>query len=70
VLWWLTSSSSVRRVSRREVLDADINRMVVAVNRTQLLNRRAASAMAFSVFLAAALHLAIGALPAWCRRLG
>lgn len=42
-LWWASSRHRVRRVSRREELDAsDINRLVVALNRTQTLNARAA----------------------------
>jgi hypothetical protein len=56
VLWWQASSRSVRRISRFEELDAaDINRIVVAINRNQILNRRAATATA--TFLAA-LHVA------------
>lgn len=42
-LWVRASRHRVRRISRREVLDAaDINRIVVALNRTQILNARAA----------------------------
>lgn len=48
----------LRRVSRREELDAaDINRLVVVINRTQLLNRRAALAAMVSALLIA-LHAA------------
>jgi hypothetical protein len=44
----------VRRVSRFEELDAaDINRIVVAINRNQIVNRRAALASAVAAFLAA-----------------
>jgi hypothetical protein len=59
VLWWQASSRSVRRISRFEELDAaDINRIVVAINRNQILNRRTALATAAATFLAA-LHVAI-----------
>ncbi|MFC1457063.1 hypothetical protein ACETIH_10105 [Microvirga arabica] len=59
VLWWQACSRSVRRISRFEALDAaDINRIVVAINRNQILNRRAALATAAATFLAA-LHFAI-----------
>jgi hypothetical protein len=41
--WWLASQQRIRRVSRLEHLDAaDINRIVITLNRTQLLNARAA----------------------------
>jgi hypothetical protein len=54
-LWYVASRHRVRRVSRREVLDAaDINRLVVAVNRTQTLNARAALVTSVAVGLAAA----------------
>lgn len=47
VLWWQASRQRLRRVSRFEALDAaDINRIVVALNRTQTLNARAALATA------------------------
>jgi hypothetical protein len=43
-LWFIASRHRVRRVSRHEVLDAaDINRIVTALNRTQILNARACS---------------------------
>jgi hypothetical protein len=42
-LWWAASRHRVRRVSRDEVLDAaDINRLVTALNRTQILSARGA----------------------------
>jgi hypothetical protein len=61
-LWWQASSRTVRRISRFEELDAaDINRIVVAINRNQLINRQAALATAASAFLAA-LHFAVAAV--------
>ena len=49
LLWWHASRNHVRRVSLTEKLDAqDFNRLVIAMNRTQLLNRRAAIATAVS----------------------
>ncbi|MDQ0314560.1 hypothetical protein [Amorphus orientalis] len=46
-LWYQAGARTVRRVSRFETLDqADINRMAVAMNRSALLNRRAALASA------------------------
>ena len=43
-LWFIASRHRVRRVSRHEVLDAaDINRIVTALNRTQIPNARACS---------------------------
>lgn len=42
-LWWLASRQRIRRISRHEELDAaDLNRIVTALNRTQILNSRAA----------------------------
>ncbi len=44
-LWWLASRQRLRRVSRLEEFDAaDINRILTAVNRTQILSSRAALA--------------------------
>ncbi len=61
-LWWKASGQRLRRISRREELDAaDINRMVTALNRTQMLNARAALATAIAAFLAGA-RIAIGML--------
>lgn len=52
--WWLASQHRVRRISRHETLDAaDINRLVISLNRTQLLNSRAALATACAGLLAA-----------------
>jgi hypothetical protein len=43
IFWWLASRQRLRRISRLEELDAaDINRIVTALNRTQILNARAA----------------------------
>ncbi len=37
--WWAASRQRVRRISRTEELDAgDMNRIVTALNRTQILN--------------------------------
>ncbi len=54
-LWYRASSNVVRRVEKGEELDhRDLNRIVVAINRTQILNRRAALATAISAFAFAA----------------
>ena len=46
-LWYQAGARTIRRVSRFETLDhADLNRMVVAMNRSAILNRRAALASA------------------------
>ena len=46
-LWYRAAARTTRRVSRFETLDqADLNRMVVAMNRSAILNRRAALASA------------------------
>ena len=48
-LWYSAGRRPVRRISRAEQLDAaDINRLVVAMNRSATLNRRAALATAAS----------------------
>ncbi len=53
-LWYLAGQRPQRRVSRHERLDAaDINRLVVGMNRSNLLNRRAALATAVSSALVA-----------------
>jgi hypothetical protein len=58
----LASRNRVRRISRREVLDAaNINRLVIALNRTQILNARAALATAVAAVLAA-IRLGLSAL--------
>jgi hypothetical protein len=52
-LWWAASRRRVRRMRRDEVLDAaDINRIVVAMNRAQILNSRAALATGCAAVLA------------------
>ncbi|MHB2168920.1 hypothetical protein [Alsobacter sp. R-9] len=59
-LWWKASNQRIRRISRTEELDAaDINRIVTALNRTQILNARAALATAIAAFLAG-LRIALG----------
>ena len=48
-LWYLAGRRRVRRISRFEDLDAaDLNRIVTTINRSSLLNRRAALAAAAS----------------------
>jgi hypothetical protein len=54
-LWYMAGRRRLRRISRFEELDAaDINRIVTAINRSNLLNGRAALAAA-----ASALSLAV-----------
>ncbi len=66
-LWYRAGSGTVRRISRFETLDhADLNRMVVAMNRAAILNRRAALASAAAAICFAlrfAASLAAPALP-------
>ncbi len=53
-LWFRASSYQVRRVSKSEDINSlDLNRIVTAINRTQLLNRRAALATALSAVIIA-----------------
>lgn len=53
-LWYQASGGRLRRVKATEALDGqDLNRIVVAVNRAQLLNRRAALATMVSALLVA-----------------
>jgi hypothetical protein len=48
-MWFRASSFTVRRISKHEQLDSgDFNRLITAMNRTQILNRRAALATAGS----------------------
>jgi hypothetical protein len=48
-LWYRAGQRQTRRISKLEVLDAaDLNRVVTAVNRSAILNKRAALASAFS----------------------
>ena len=52
--WFRASKQQVRRVSYRETLDAaDYNRLVTTLNRTQLLNSRAALVTGVSALLVA-----------------
>jgi hypothetical protein len=54
-VWWAATVRPVRRVSRHETIDyADINRLVVALNRAAILNRRVALATAVAASLTAA----------------
>ena len=63
-LWLRASGRTVRRVTRREELDAaDINRLVTAMNRAALLNRRAALAATASA-VSVALRFLVGLLAA------
>lgn len=49
VLWFLASGKSLRRVYKGEALDEhDMNRLITAFNRNQILNGRAALATAIS----------------------
>ena len=53
VFWLKASGRRVRRVSRCETLDhMDVNRLVIALNRAQILNARAALATAIAAALA------------------
>ncbi|MCA3245150.1 MAG: hypothetical protein ING29_01600 [Azospirillum sp.] len=52
-LWWFAASARLRRVTRDETLDAaDINRIVVAVNRAQIRSARAAAMTGIAAALA------------------
>lgn len=53
-LWYLASRRKIRRISRSEELDAaDINRIVVSINRAQILNLRASLAASLAALSAA-----------------
>lgn len=53
-VWWLASRQRLRRISRLEELDAaDMNRLVTILNRTQILNARAALLASTTAALAA-----------------
>jgi hypothetical protein len=55
--WFAASRREVRRVSYRETLDAaDLNRVVVALNRSMMLNRRGAAASGLVALEMALLH--------------
>lgn len=50
-LWLQSSRTRYRRISRHEAIDAgDLNRIIVAMNRSQIANQRAALATAASAF--------------------
>lgn len=52
-LWLRASSKRLRRISKNEELDhADYNRIVIALNRTQILNSQAALATGLTTALA------------------
>jgi len=64
-LWCVASRQRVRRISRHQVLDAaDINRLVTAMTRTQILNSRAALVTACAAVLAA-IRFFLDALTLW-----
>lgn len=53
ILWWQASRRRLRRVSRHEELNsADLNRIIVALNRAQILNSRAAKTTAVAALFA------------------
>jgi HAMP domain-containing protein len=61
-LWFQSSRQRLRRLSRLETLDAtDLNRLIVSINRTQILNGQAALAATMSA-LTAALRFALDAM--------
>lgn len=52
--WWKASGRQLRRIAHNEELNSrDINRIVVNINRAQILNARAALATAISAALVA-----------------
>jgi hypothetical protein len=54
ILWAMACQHTLRRVSKSEVIDAaDLNRMIVVINRSQILNARAALMTALSTLLLA-----------------
>jgi hypothetical protein len=54
VFWLKASRQSFRRINRTEMLDAaDMNRLVTALNRSQILNGRAALTTGLAAGLAA-----------------
>jgi hypothetical protein len=53
-LWWRASGRKLRRIAKREDFDhQDLNRIIVAVNRSQVLNAKAAIASALSAMIIA-----------------
>lgn len=64
ILWYNAGARPVRRISKFETLDAaDLNRLVVAMNRSAILNRRAALATAASTLCLALRFAASLVLP-------
>jgi hypothetical protein len=54
VLWLQASRQTLRRISRHEELDAsDLNQIITQMNRTQILNSRAAMMTALATVLGA-----------------
>ena len=64
ILWWQASRRRLRRISKHEDIDhADFNRIIVALNRAQILNSRAALMTAWAATLAGfslIFHLLLG----------
>jgi hypothetical protein len=53
-LWWRASGTRLRRIDKKEEVDFhDLNRIIVSMNRSQILNSRAAIASAASALLIA-----------------
>lgn len=53
LFWWQASRKRLRRVSRFEEMNhADLNRIIVALNRAQILNARAAKTTSVAALLA------------------
>ena len=53
LFWWQASRKRLRRVSRfEEMSNADLNRIIVALNRAQILNSRAAKTTSVAALLA------------------
>lgn len=68
-LWYRASTSSLRRINKNEELDhRDINRIITQLNRSQMLNRKAAlatavAALAATIKYSADLAQTLGYLP-------
>jgi hypothetical protein len=63
--WYLAGTRQLRRVSRFEPLDAgDFNRVITAINRNGVLNRRAALAAAAPA-VSVALRFAVDLIAIW-----
>jgi hypothetical protein len=53
-LWFIASGERIRRVSKTEEINSlDLNRIIVTMNRTQMLNARAALASAMAALIVA-----------------